>query len=594
MRKAAGSLEDKLFLSAALVSLLASAAAFLLRPHLSPRNDRIRYGEEHLPAALLAIFLFTALAGVARPLLARVSRLNDKPTPYFLAAIAAVFALFWLPVWLAGGFVQDDWLLLAAASVRQIVTLHPADSWFALDSVDGNFRPLGTVLYFGYLLKWFGPAARVFTFGPFLLTLLATLVAFAIVRELGYSRPAAAAASLLFLSRGMLYTVVAWTSALGDGIAILCCGLTALLVLKANRRAGPAAFGCHLLAWLFFCVATLGKQSAFAAPLIVALLLLLRPGEHPAPALPRRALTAAAALVGYSATAAVVFYHAKALRHARNPYPIRFSIQALLQSFAHATWYFLVLQFPERDRVANLLPGFFGLAIVAAVFLLAHRFPGMFGDRPRDLVFAGLAAAASISLFVLLGTRAAPYYGCMAAFWISIALGIALTRHCVPGGPAARLGCFLFLLLVVTGFANIRLQQTSLLPTGGYLFGAYGMDAERRIQANMQRELAAPGHNDVLLLADCIYINPYSSMALLDAPAIPRVLLYNSGDYTANDRQGLRPADDFAGLADPEAYHWTEPLNAATAARILAESRVLRLRCSNGVVEAASPEAPSP
>jgi len=591
MRKVAGSLEDKLFLSAALLSLLAPAA-FLLRPHLSPRNDRIRYGEEHLPAALLAIFLFTALAGLARPLLARASHLKNQPTPYFLAAIVAVFALFWLPVWLAGGFVQDDWLLLAAASVRQIVTLHPADSWFALDSVDGNFRPLGTVLYFGYLLKWFGPAARVFTFGPFLLTLLATLVAFAIVRELGYARPAAAAASVLFLSRGVLYTIVAWTSALGDGIAILCCGLTALLVLKANRRAGLAALGYHLLGWLFFCIAILGKQSAFAAPLIVALLLLLRPGEHPAPALPRRALTATVALLAYSATAAIVFFHAKALRHARNPYPIRFSIQALLQSFAHATWYFVVLKFPERDRLANLLSSFFGLAIVAAVLFLARRFPGLLGDRPRDLVFAGLAAAASVSLFVLLETRAAPYYGCMSAFWISIALGIALTRPGAPGGPAARLDCFL--LLVVAGFANIRLEQTSLLPTGGYLFGAFGMDTERRIQANLQRQLAAPGDNDVLLLADCIYINPYSSMALLDAPTIPRILLLNRGTYTANDRQGLRPADDFAGLTDPEAYHWTEPLDAATAVRMLAQSRVLRLRCRDGKIEPAPPEAPSP
>jgi hypothetical protein len=319
---------------------------------------------------------------------------------------------------------------------------------------------------------------------------------------------------------------------------------------------------------------------------------LLRPGEHPAPALPRRALTATVALLAYSATAAIVFFHAKALRHARNPYPIRFSIQALLQSFAHATWYFVVLKFPERDRLANLLSSFFGLAIVAAVLFLARRFPGLLGDRPRDLVFAGLAAAASVSLFVLLETRAAPYYGCMSAFWISIALGIALTRPGAPGGPAARLDCFL--LLVVAGFANIRLEQTSLLPTGGYLFGAFGMDTERRIQANLQRQLAAPGDNDVLLLADCIYINPYSSMALLDAPTIPRILLLNRGTYTANDRQGLRPADDFAGLTDPEAYHWTEPLDAATAVRMLAQSRVLRLRCRDGKIEPAPPEAPSP
>ena len=201
--------EDVFLLSASFFSLLVCAATFYLRNHLQLQNDRIRYGVEHLPAALFAIAVFIALVGLARPMFSRISGLANRPSPYFLTILTIVFGLCWLPVWLAGGFVQDDWLLLAAASIRKIIYIHPAYSWYALDSVDGNFRPLGTILYFGYMLKWFGLEARAFTFGSFLLTLLGSLAAFAIVRELGYSKVAAAAASLLFMTRGMLYTVVA-------------------------------------------------------------------------------------------------------------------------------------------------------------------------------------------------------------------------------------------------------------------------------------------------------------------------------------------------------------------------------------------------
>jgi hypothetical protein len=157
------------------------------RPAQRPQG----YGFAYLPAALFWVFLFIVLVGLARPLIARVPRLEDKPTYYFVGAVVAVYGLCWRPAWRAGGFAQDDWLLLAAASIRKIVTLHPAYSWYALDSVDGNVRPLGAVLYFGAMLKWFGLAARAFTFGPLLLILLWSLVAFAIVRELGYSRIAA-------------------------------------------------------------------------------------------------------------------------------------------------------------------------------------------------------------------------------------------------------------------------------------------------------------------------------------------------------------------------------------------------------------------
>jgi len=209
--------------------------------------------------------------------------------------------------------------------------------------------------------------------------------------------------------------------------------------------------------------------------------------------------------------------------------------------------------------------------------------PTLLGDRPRDPIFAALAAVASVSLFALLGTRSAPYYGCMSAFWLSIALGIVLTQTSSSGKHPARLRRFLFCLLILSGFAEIRLEQIALIPSGGYLWGTYGMDSERRIRSDMQRELAARGQGqiDTLVLEDCSHASPYTSMALLDSPSVPRMMVYDSrtDTYATNNRQGLRPIDSFAGLSDPKSYNWNQPLDVATAAGILARSRVLLIQC---------------
>jgi hypothetical protein len=564
--------------------LLVAALAHLLRDHLALPNGRLAYAEDRLAGALVAIALFTALLSLAPVVVARgLPALGAWPTRNYLAGITAVFAVYWLPAWLAGGFVADDWPLLAAASIRKVILLHPSYSWSALDSVDGNFRPLGAVLYFAYMLRWFGLAARAFTLGPLLLTLIASFVSFAIVRELGHSKLAAAAAAILYITRGVLYTIVTWTAALGDGIAILGCGLTALLVLKANKRSGVAACGCHLLAWLCFCVAILGKQSAFVAPLIVALALFLHPGQPHRPTLGRRTASALAALIIYAATAAAIFLHARDLSRGGNPYPIHLSLKPLFGIFSYATWYLFVFQLPDRLPSASVLPSLLGLAIIATFGVLACKRRAVLGDRARDPIFAALAAAASLSIFALLGTRSAPYYGCMFAFWLSIALGIVLTGNRWGSDRAADRRGIVFCLLILSGFAEIRLEQLALIPSGGYLWGTYGMDGERRIRSNMQHQLAASKPIDTLVFEDCTHASPYTSMALLEAPAIPRILVYDSrtNSYAANDRLGLRPVDSLTGLSEPRTYNWNQPLDATTAARILSSGRVLRVECAN-------------
>lgn len=582
MQKSSQKLEALFFAFCSGIALLAAAATRLSRGLIHPHNPRVAYGFAHLPAAFLSISIFCLAIALLLSLPGRI-RPQTRPTALFIGVLAAAYCVFWLPVWLAGGFVQDDWWLLAAASIRKIISLHPTLSWYALDSVDGNFRPLGTVLYFGWLYQWFGPVARIFTFGPFAVTFFASLVAFAIVRELGYSRLAAAIASLLFLSRGVLYTVVAWTSALGDSLSILLCGLSILFILKANRATALRTALLHVLAWICFCLAALSKQSAFATPLIIGLLLYLRPGNiSPRPSRSVRATTAGLAIAAYGLTSCAIFLHARGLLHKLSPYPIGISFRGLIQPFASATSYFGIVQLPDRYAGANLLPALLGIALIA---IAAWLLPGSraFATRRTDVVFTALAALSSISLFFFLGARWAAYYGCMAAFWISILLAIVLADSFDSQSPrpAWQWARFAFCLLLVTGFAEIRLEQTGLLPCGGYIWGAYGMDTERAQERWVRQELAMPPDANAILLAGCRFPDPYTSMVLIYRPAIQRIVVYDQTTqaYLVNNRDGLRPADDFNSLSDPQAYHWTTPIPAATATSLLAGSRVERLSC---------------
>jgi len=62
-------------------------------------------------------------------------------------------------------------------------------------------------------------------------------------------------------------------------IVILSGAVTVLLSLRALKSKGSVSLPFHGLAWLSYCIALLAKQSAFAIPLVVAALLIIRPGE---------------------------------------------------------------------------------------------------------------------------------------------------------------------------------------------------------------------------------------------------------------------------------------------------------------------------
>lgn len=554
-----------------LTCLLIMMATLVLRPHFHFHNPRLQYGMEHLPEALLLTALFTALAGLLLVQLSRSASIEGKPTSYFLVFLGAAFFFCWLPILLRAGFVQDDWMVVAAATIRKIVFLHPGYAWFSLDTVNGNFRPLVTTLYFGYMLKLFGLHAFPLLCGNFIVNLLGAFVAFFIVRELGYSKMAGGIASLLYMTRGLNYTLNAWACALGDGIVILLGGLAVLAILRANRRTGTVSLVYHALAWVLFVIATFAKQSSFSIPLIVALLVLLHPGQTALPSLRRRTGQALLALVAYSVPAAIIFFHARSLLE-KVPYPISLTLSGFTQLLGYLTWYFIGFEVPGY-RIASIFSTFAGAAILVGLAVLVWRVPALLGKRPRDIAFLLAAALGAIVLYVVLPTRTVAYYGAMSAFWVSIAIGIAVTQL---GGmsdrsPSARNASIALYLIVVLGFFDIRVKQTGLISSGGYIWGTYGMDREKNIYDQISKALAgSPSDNTVVMVDFPSYAPAYISMALISDPGLQRILLYDSRTktYLVNDLAGLRPKDDMRALSDVDAYWWNLPIDSTEAAGI--------------------------
>jgi hypothetical protein len=585
--------EKKLFWGIPLALLSGAIATLLLHSHLHFHNPRIQYGIGHLPEALLLTALFTALAAFLFTSLSKSASIEGKPTSHFVTFLVLAFFFCWVPVLLRGRFVQDDWMVVAAATIRKIIYFHPGYAWFSLDTVNGNFRPLVTTLYFGYMLKLFGLHAFALLCGNFVVNLLGSVVAFFVVRELGYSKVAGAVASLLYMTRGLNYTLVAWACALGDGIVILLGGLIVIGILRANKREGLVSFAYRVLAWMLFVIATFAKQSSFSIPLIVALLVLLRPGQTALPSLSRRIAHAFLSLTVYSIPAAIIFFHARSLLQ-KVPYPISLTLSGFTQLLDYITWYFIGFELPGKYRVFNLLTTAIGAAILIGLIILIRRIPTLLGRRPRDIVFLLLSSLAAISLYIVLPTRTVAYYGAMSAFWVSIAIGIAVTQL---GGmsdknSSTRNAYLALYLIVMLGFFDVRVKQAGLISSGGYIWGTYGMDREKNNYDQISKILASSPTKDTLVMVNFpSYLPAYQSMALIADPSLRRILLYDgmTKTYLVNNLEGFRPKDDISALSDVQAYWWNIPIDSAKAAKIEAQSQAAWMEFDDGEVHSIAP-----
>ena len=543
--------------------------------------------------ALLLTALFAAAAGFFSAFFSKPASLDEKPVYYSLLLLIAAFSLCWLPVLLSGGFVQDDWMVLSAAAIRKIIYLHPSTAWFSLDTVNGNFRPLVTSLYFGYMFKIFGLQAFAFLCGNFIVNLLGSIVAFFLVRELGYTKTAGFIASLLYMTRSFNYTLNAWACALGDGIVILLGGVIVLMILRANKRGGFVSIAYHALAWVLFVVATFAKQSSFSIPLIVALLLLLRPGQTALPSFARRVTQTVLALITYSIPAAIIFFHARSLLQ-KVPYPIVMTLNGFTQLFGYITWYFIGFELPGQYKIFGVLTSVAGAALLVGLILLVRRVPALWGKRPRDIVFLLLASLAAISLYIVLPSRTVAYYGAMSAFYVSIAIGIAVTQlgGITDRSVAARNAYFALYLIVIAGFLDIRIKQTGLISSGGYIWGTYGVAQEKILYGQIAKALAISPADHTLVMVGFPEAEPaFQSMALIANPGLQRILRYDrkTGTYLANNLEGFRPKDNVSALSDLQAYWWNLPIDIAEAAKLDTQDKATWIELEDDKIRSIAP-----
>lgn len=583
-----------LFFLVTIFAAVATVAARLLAAHRHLSNARVEYGLQHLPAALLQIAVFSAGLGLAYSwLIARgFRRLSSR---WLILAIVLLFTIVWLPVTLQGGFAQDDWMLLSAASVRKLLYAHPLASFNALDTVDGNYRPLGTVLYVGYILRWFGLHPLPFLLGNFFAGLACALLVFVLMRELRQSPAVSAAAAVLFLSRDLIYTPIAWLCALGDSLAIFGSGLSILFLLRALRSRGPAVWIYHLVAWLCFAIALFAKQSAFAVPLIAVLTVLLSPGTvEPIRAWKKHLPLAVAVGAVYGITVLAVFRHAITLLGHKTPYPITISPLVLKIALSHVTWFFIPIDFPDAHPTARLLVPALGLVILIAIATWLRRSPSLLGSRPKLMVFLLGAAFASISLFLLLPNRSAAYYGSMAAFWLCMALAILLANleRASLRTSSMHLGAWLVCVLLLCGYSFVRLKQTGLPPSGGYIWGTYNMADNMREFAFLRAALDHKPETQVLVLVgEPSAGKEQANMAILAKPSLQRILSFDpKSGFKINDDQGRLPQDRPENLHDVDAYHWTIPLDEANASAFLAGSHTLWVRMDKSGLRVLSPD----
>jgi hypothetical protein len=561
--------ESIFFAATACLCLLGAALSYFFGPRAQFSYSELSYATAHLPKALLSSAIWIAVLGFLHHAALRSKRRFQLDLKNCVAALVAIYCVYWLPVFFAGGFVHDDWYLLAAASIRTVVLHHPTYSLHALEAVEGNFRPLSEVLYFSWMLRLFGVSPTAFMTASFLVNLSATVALFFLTREFGYSLRVACVAAMLYLSRGLTYTLNIWAAAVGDGMVLLFCGVAAVFILKANRRKGLPVLPWHFAAWLLFLLALLTKQSAFAFPPIAAALVLFPPGQPHAAAGNRRTGTALAVALLYTVPTICIFLYANTLQRGAAPIPVALTLRGIVHLLSFPAWYLNSVQFSSTRLALVLMPEAVGFLIIAALGILIVRVPEIVTARRRDLAFFAFAAFCSMAMFAFAHELNMAYYSAMFAFWASIGAAICLTNFGawrIDNRPA-RICCFLFFFLLSSGFVDIQLKLTGLIPSGGYIRGVMGSDQEALGYRQFSTMFADAPQVDSIVLLNVPYPrepNDYAVMALLADEKLSGIFIYHpeTNSYTSNDLHGQRPLNDLEALNDPREYIWNTPVSA--------------------------------
>lgn len=315
-------------------------------------------------------------------------------------------------------------------------------------------------------------------------------------------------------------------------------------------------------------------------------------------------------LLAYGPPAMLVFLHARTLAGGTTPYPIELKFSGFAHLFAYLSFYLFMLDVPGKYGHLADFPWIAGVLVaVCGIAALRLNRAKLIGPSEPLLIYTVLCATASISLFALLPTRSAGYYGVGAAFWISIGLAVILTRCAEDGSVTVVTG--VVCAFVLSGFMNVRLSQTALIPSGGYIWGTFGSWLDLHIDAAVQREIdrVRAGETAPLVFVvpsteafakDPASINVVAVMALLHAhPQVRRVLFYDARTriWYGNDRNGYRPGASINDYRDAGQYHWSNQLSEGQVLDVKRDPDTLWIAVDDWWIEpthSTAPSAPAP
>ncbi|HME10133.1 MAG TPA: hypothetical protein VKG25_23955 [Bryobacteraceae bacterium] len=183
-------------------------------------------------------------------------------SPLLPCAVAAVVALFFVPN-LHDPFLSDDYILVSHIRLSWPELI----SFFTSPGGDGSFRPVG-YLYRAVIGEWAGLVAWRWHLSGLLLHLVNCALVYALTFTLWSSRTVSIVGALTFGLHGTRPEVVTWTA--GNFDALACCFSMAFLTCSLHPflRRRPVA-SCVLVVF-FLTLAVWSKESAYAAPLMLA------------------------------------------------------------------------------------------------------------------------------------------------------------------------------------------------------------------------------------------------------------------------------------------------------------------------------------
>jgi hypothetical protein len=205
-----------------------------------------------------------------------VRGLDSRDAVAWLAICVGIAALFWRAAQI--GFLSDDFVMIAHA---------PNFNWranFTTGGGDGFYRPLIYAIFW-WTRRWAGLNALAWHAGGIAVHALNAILVYLIACALGFSRFASGFAAALFAVHATRPEAALWITGRYDLFSTLFVLLSLFFWIRAWALPPVGAALCRAISLVTMTAGLLSKESAYAFPVMVLVLIALKPEWRRRPAL---------------------------------------------------------------------------------------------------------------------------------------------------------------------------------------------------------------------------------------------------------------------------------------------------------------------